>query len=207
MKDMETRTFPMELRLSGDDDTPVLEGHIAVFNQLSEDLGGFKEKISPGAFAETIEKHDIRALWNHNSDHVLGRLSADTLSLKEDKTGLAFRNEPPNTSWFKDGMESLKRKDVSGASFGFWTDDDEWSTEKDGAKIRTLKKVTLVEVSPGVTFPAYPQANVTIAVRSMQAWEKAEEAREKEEAGQRDQAVVQIETRKRRLRLMELASH
>ena len=197
----EIRTFPMELRLVGGDDAPRLEGHIAVFNQLSEDLGGFKEKITPGAFTETLKTHDIRAIWNHNSDLVLGRLSAKTLELEEDDVGLVFRNRPPDTTWFKDRAVSLERKDVTGCSFGFWTESDEWSTESDGSKTRTLLKLTLQEVSPGVTFPAYPQTDV--ALRSLDAWQ--EHLRELE-SGQRVDPVVQFEMRKRGLRLKELAS-
>jgi HK97 family phage prohead protease len=192
----------MELRVAGDDKTPVLEGHIAVFNQLSDDLGGFREKIVPGAFAETLKTQDVRALWNHENDLVLGRMSAGTLELQEDDTGLAFKNTPPDTTWFRDRLVSLKRKDVTGASFGFYTDADEWTTEADGTRIRVLKKVTLVEVSPGVTFPAYPQADTEVAMRSMAAWQSGEAAR----AGQPAAAVVEdLLLRQRHLRLRELA--
>ncbi len=199
-KQIEIRHFPMELRVEGDENAPKLVGHIAVFNELSEDLGGFKEKIAPGAFTETIETQDIRALWNHENDLVLGRTSSGTLELKEDDTGLAFSNQPPDTTWFRDRLVSIKRKDVTGASFGFFTDSDEWSTEKDGTRVRTLKKVTLLEVSPGVTFPAYPQADV--ALRSMELWQEAE----KKASGQTEAEAQCLYLKKKRLRLRELAS-
>ncbi|HEV8335133.1 MAG TPA: HK97 family phage prohead protease [Candidatus Polarisedimenticolia bacterium] len=166
--EIEKRTFPASLQLRGTAREPVLEGHIAVFNQLSEDFGGWREKIAPGAFSETIKRDDIRALWNHEDGLVLGRLSAGTLNLSEDATGLAFRNTPPNTTWVKDRLVSVRRGDVTGASFGFFTEDDRWDQQADGTKLRTLLKVTLVEVSPGVTFPAYPQTDV--AQRSMREW-------------------------------------
>ena len=64
----EYRVFPfMELRVE-DGEKPMIKGHAAVFDKLSVNLGGFREKISPGAFAKTIEKGDVRALWNHNPD-------------------------------------------------------------------------------------------------------------------------------------------
>jgi hypothetical protein len=195
---LELRYYPMELRVTGDDKAPILEGHVAVFNQLSDDLGGFREKIAPGAFAETIKTQDIRALWNHEDGLVLGRTSAGTLELKEDEVGLAFRNIPPDTGWFRDRLVSLKRKDVKECSFGFWTDADEWGSEPDGARVRTLLKLTLVEVSPGVTFPAYPQTDV--ALNSMRAWEAREAARIKE-TGQPAQYLVENESRTRRLQL------
>lgn len=199
-KNLEIRHFPcMELRLEGDDDAPKLVGHIAVFNQLTEDMFGFKEKIAPGAFAETIKRDDIRALWNHHNDLVLGRTKSGTLELKEDDVGLAFSNSPPDTQWFRDRKVSLERKDVTGASFGFFTDEDEWTTV-DGEKIRTLKKITLLEVSPGVTFPAYPQTDV--ALRSMELWQEAE----KKASGQTDTGAQCLDLRKKRLRLLDLAS-
>ena len=198
LRELETRFFRgTELRLSGDDKDPLLEGHIAVFNQLSDDLGGWREKIEPGAFAETIKTQDIRALWNHENDLVLGRNTAGTLELKEDDIGLAFKNRPPDTTWFRDRVVSLKRKDVTGSSFGFYTDADEWSSLPDGTRVRTLKKVTLVEVSPGVTFPAYPQTDV--AMRALRQLEERE--RMLRSAGQTPADLVLMESRSRRLQM------
>jgi hypothetical protein len=197
-KHLELRYYPIELRVTGDDKAPILEGHAAVFNVLSEDFGGWRERIAPGAFSEAI-KGDVRALWNHENDLVLGRAKSGTLTLVEDETGLAFRVTPPDTTWFRDRLVSLKRGDVTGASFGFWTESDDWKTEGD-QKIRTILKVReLLEISPGVTFPAYPQASTDVALRSLQAWE-AEEAKKKG-SGQSPSDVVEMEMRNRRLQL------
>jgi len=200
MKNLELRHFPMELRVTGDDKAPNLEGHIAVWNVLSDDLGGFRERIRAGAFTETIATHDIRALWNHENDLVLGRNRAGTLELTEDAVGLAFKNTPPDTSWFRDRMVTLKRGDVTGCSFGFYTELDEWMRQEDGTQIRELVKCTLVEVSPGVTFPAYPQADV--ALRSMQAWKERQAAAGTLANSAAD--LVQMESRRRHLRLQEM---
>jgi HK97 family phage major capsid protein/HK97 family phage prohead protease len=165
---LEVRHFRGDLRLAGDDKTPKVEGYAALFNQRSENMGGFVELIAPGAFTDSLNG-DIRALWNHNSDLVLGRTRSGTLSLSEDATGLAFSVRPPDATWVRDKLVSIKRRDVTGASFGFFTDRDEWSTDPDGTPVRTLKKVTLLEISPGVTFPAYPQTDVALA--SLRSWE------------------------------------
>jgi HK97 family phage prohead protease len=198
MNKFETRFFKsMAIRLS-EGDSPTLEGHIAVFNQLSEDFGGWREKIEPGAFTESIGRDDIRALWNHENDLVLGRNTAGTLTLSEDETGLFFKNTPPDTAWFKDRAVSIRRKDVTGASFAFYTESDQWE-KTDGVDIRTLKKVTLVEVSPGVTFPAYPQTDV--AIRSLEAWRKTIS----QESGQPLPFSATLLLRNKRLRLNELS--
>lgn len=164
---IERRVFPMELRVERRaDGTPMIVGHGAVFNVMSEDLGGFREIVSPGAFAETITQDDIRSLFNHDPSAMLGRNRSGTLKLREDGHGLAFEVTPPDTQLGRDVVALIERRDISGNSFGFSTLEDEWNYE--GAQeIRTLKKVRLYDVGP-VTFPAYPQTDV--AMRSLAAW-------------------------------------
>jgi len=208
MRQLEKRFVKgMELRLDEPKDgTPKLSGYIALFNSLSPVYGEgsyrWREKIAPGAFAESITRDDIRGLWNHENDLVLGRLSAGTLRLTEDEKGLAFDNDPPDTSWFRDRAVSLRRKDVTGSSFGFFTDPngDEWETDEEGVQVRTLKKLTLVEVSPGVTFPFYPDTSTEVALRSMNEWLE----REKNRVPQDRADAVDMELRERRLRMQRL---
>lgn len=164
MAKTEERAFPFELRQA--DDGHKIVGHAAVFNQWSEDLGGFQEMIRPGAFAKTIQEADIRALFNHDSNYVLGRNKAGTLTLAEDAKGLAIQIEPPETTWAKDLQVSMKRGDVNQMSFMFQTVRDEWNNQDPKAIKRELVEVKLYDVSV-VTFPAYPQ---TLAhVRLMEA--------------------------------------
>ncbi len=144
---------------------PSLRGHAAVFGQLSEELWGFREKIDPGTFLESIGKDDIRALFNHDPNHVLGRNKANTLTLREDDVGLMMENTPPDIEWARGLVETIKRGDVSQQSFSFITLDDAWETI-DGDNVRTLKRVQLFDVGP-VTFPAYPQTDVS--ARSLEA--------------------------------------
>ena len=147
----------------------VIAGHAAVFHSLSEDLGGFREKIAPGAFDETASTDDIRALFNHSPNFVLGRNRAGTLRLREDAKGLAVEIDAPDTQTARDLMTSIDRGDVSGWSFGFRTISDLWERKDGGMEERTLVKVRLIDVSP-VTFPAYPQTD--LALRSLNEWRK-----------------------------------
>ncbi|MFA4973653.1 MAG: HK97 family phage prohead protease [bacterium] len=160
--EMERRDFPIsELRISGDDKAPKITGHAAIFDTLSLDLGGFKEKIAPGAFKKTIRNGDVRALFNHNPDYVLGRTKSGTLKLKEDQTGLAISIDPPDTGFARDLQESIARGDIDQMSFGFRCIKDAWENQEGKNSVRTLLEVELFDVSP-VTFPAYPQTDVNV---------------------------------------------
>ena len=165
----ELRMLPLkEIRINESDGGTCIEGHAAVFDSWSETLGGifpFKEKVRKGAFAEG--RDDIRALFNHDPNYVLGRNRAGTLELVEDDVGLRVRITPPDTSWARDITTSIRRGDISQMSIGFVVEDDEWSS-KDGIDTRDLKKVRLFDVSP-VTFPAYTATDV--GVRAMQEYD------------------------------------
>lgn len=172
-EDWEVRGFELdELRVvdpdgdEGVDQVRRIEGHAAVFNQLSEDLGGFRERIEPGAFAKTIQEADVRALFNHNANYVLGRNRAGTLRLDEDRHGLWFSVDVPETSFGKDLVESVRRGDVNQCSFGFQTVKDDWEADDAGGSgvVRTLKEVKLFDVSV-VTFPAYAQTSAAVRAR------------------------------------------
>jgi len=148
-----------------------LEGHAAVFNRLSEDLGGFREQIMPGAFSQSIAEDDILSLFNHDSNYVLGRNRAGTLQLSEDTTGLAMAINLPDTQIGRDLMTSIERRDITGASFAFMVPSggDRWE-HVDGMDLRTILFARLKDVSP-VTFPAYPQTDVSVAKRSHEIWQ------------------------------------
>lgn len=155
---LERRFAPLELRMDDEGEKRLLRGYAAVFDELSQELWGFRERIAHGAFAETLSD-DIRALWNHNTDFPLGRTKNETLGLEEDENGLRIWIEPPVTQLANDFVESIRRGDVDQMSFAFRTLEDTWDMLDDETLVRTLLKVKLYEVSP-VTFPAYPQTNV-----------------------------------------------
>lgn len=160
----ERRFMAGELRVIDGDDGPRIRGYGAVFNAWSEDLGWFREMVEPGAFSKTLQEADIRSLWNHDVNHVLARNQSGTLRLFTDDVGLVYEAMPPDAQWARDLMESIKRGDVSGSSFGFDTVKDRWTQDEEERLWRHLVEVKLYDVGP-VTFPAYPQTSSEVRKR------------------------------------------
>lgn len=163
--DREIRAIPAEFRIYQTENEPLkIIGYAARFNELSDEMWGMREKIAPGAFTEAIGKSDVRALWNHDPNYVLGRTKNGTLQIREDEQGLFYEVTPPDAQWARDLVESIKRGDVDQSSFAFTVDVEQWD-ESNNPVIRTIVKVReLYDVSP-VTYPAYPTA--TSGVRSL----------------------------------------
>lgn len=159
---IERRNYPItDMEVRAEEGKPtILRGYAAVFEKLSVPLYGFREKIRKGAFAKSIERNDIKALWNHNSDYPLGSTKAGTLKLEEDDRGLWFELELPDNSWGRDAAVAVRRKDVDGVSFGFEVEKEEWDNSNPKNVIRTLVEVNLIEISP-TPFPAYPATSVS----------------------------------------------
>ena len=197
--EIERRNFPVEELRAITDEAGLrhIVGYAAVFNSLSEDLGGFREKIDPGAFADTLNTGDVRALKNHNSDYVLGRNKSGTLTLSEDQRGLKIDIMPPDAQWAKDLMVSIDRKDIDQMSFGFRTIDQMWEGEYP-EEIRTLMKVELFDVSP-VTFPAYPDTEV--GLRSLEEYRTANKV--EDEGNKADDYLIGLSIRRKRLKIKE----
>jgi HK97 family phage prohead protease len=159
---MERRAFQvtgLKVERRDEDNARKIVGYAAVFESESVDLGGFTERIARGAFAGTLAA-DVRALWNHDPMHVLGRTKAGTLRLQEDDRGLAIEIDPPDTQTARDVITLIERGDISGMSFGFRTVKDNWAKVA-GKWLRTLLEVELFDVSP-VTYPAYPATEVSL---------------------------------------------
>lgn len=175
------RVFPfaLEQRAADDAGPPRIVGHAAVFSRLSENLGGFREVLEPGSFTKTLADRsvDVRALFNHDPNYVLGRYrddSGSTLRLREDRArGLHVEITPPDTQTIRDlVLVPMARGDVDQMSFAFRPivsdkprpqTDDERTATGDDLPVIARREVRLYDVSV-VTFPAYPQTDA--AVRS-----------------------------------------
>lgn len=143
-------------------------GHASVFNREADIGGWFIESVAPGAFRRAIVEDDVRALFNHDPNYVLGRNRAGTLKLSEDDIGLAIEILPPDTQAARDLMISIERGDVSQMSIGFRALKQEWDETGDILK-RKLLEAELFDVSP-VTFPAFTETDV--GLRALEAYRK-----------------------------------
>lgn len=163
-KQKEIRTLDiqgLQTRSQGDSESNVIEGYAAVFNSPTDIWGMFTEVIAPGAFADAIASNDdIRALFNHDWNNVLGRTKSRTLRLSEDARGLKFEVDLPNTTLARDLSESLKRGDISQCSFGFVPTSETWDYEPE-IPVRTINSVELHEISV-VSIPAYEDTEVSL---------------------------------------------
>lgn len=163
----ETRILssPIEFRADDDGGPGRIVGMASVFNRetvIGGGLFGFREQVAPGAFDGALSRpDDVRALFNHDSNVVLGRTASKTLRLRSTDDGLRYEVDLPDTSAARDVRSLVERGDITGSSFGFRVLDDEWddSEVKTGKlPLRTITDVELFDVSP-VTFPAYPQTS------------------------------------------------
>jgi HK97 family phage prohead protease len=161
---LETRSYPFEVTeiREAEDGITKIKGIAAVYNQLSDDLGGFREKIKPGFFAPAIDRDIVKALFNHDANYVLGSTDNNTLILSEDRKGVPVEIIPPDTSYARDLVNLIRRGDVNQMSFQWETAKDEWDSTDLNNVVRTLISIKKLWDVSVVTFPAYPQTKAEI---------------------------------------------
>jgi len=169
MSEYEKRCFASEVRsLIEEGQAAKIIGNGAVFNSRSENLGGFREIIMPGAF-DNVLNDDVRGTFNHDPNFILGRSSSGTLRLNINAEGLGYEIDAPETQTIRDlVLAPMTRGDIKESSFGFRvaSDGEEWLRDDEGIVIRKIHLVSrLFDIGP-VTFPAYHAASS--AQRSLQ---------------------------------------
>jgi HK97 family phage prohead protease len=159
---LEIRTATQAIEPRGTSSKRKLVGHAAVFDSPALIAGLFTEKIQLGAFAESLARNDVLALFNHNHDSLLGRTKAGTLRLSEDSRGLLAEIDAPDTTLGQDLVTLIERGDISGWSFGFVVLDEDWDDSRE-MPLRVLKKIDLHEVSVCIS-PAYEATDLAVRV-------------------------------------------
>jgi HK97 family phage prohead protease len=166
-------------------------GYAAVFHRDGEAGTEYRlgtdvvERIAPTAFTRALkEKHDARALFNHDPNMLLGRAGAGTLRLSVDTTGLRYEIDLPDTQVGKDVATSIARGDLAGSSFAFAINGKEGQRFERGKEgdVRHILDVNLYDVGP-VTYPAYEATSTGLrsgdcsdAFEAVNEWRKEQEA-------------------------------
>lgn len=154
---METRGFTLERRDQTDDGRLQVAGRAVVYDSLSADLGGFRERFAAGSLDKTLaEQRDVGLLYSHDSAAVLATTRAGNLTLLADDAGLRIDADldlaDPDVQRLAAKMDA---RTVDKMSFGFRAVRDRWDdTDDGGLPIRTVTEAQLIETS-AVWLPAY----------------------------------------------------
>jgi HK97 family phage prohead protease len=178
-KELERRAYSFEVRAEEGESGSIITGRPIVYNSRT-DLGYFDEVIENGALNGT-DLTDVRFLVNHDTSRIpLARSRRNngnsTMQLSVDDLGMSIRValDTENNSEAKALYSAVDRGDISGMSFMFSIDDEEWENLESDHPTRHIKSIgTVVEVS-AVTFPAYESTEIN--ARSKEALDNARSA-------------------------------
>ncbi|MBZ2197268.1 HK97 family phage prohead protease [Occultella gossypii] len=152
---------PVQVRAAS---VKTIGGYAAKFDRMSQNLGGFKERIAPGFFNYSRSQGwpQVLARYNHDDNMLLGTTGANTLRLDVDSVGLTYEVDVPDAR--ADVYELTQRGDVRQSSFAFYADEDAWDQDDTGFARRTLISGRLFDVAP-VNVPAY--LDTSVGLRSL----------------------------------------
>ncbi|BDY31406.1 HK97 family phage prohead protease [Mycolicibacterium mageritense] len=154
MTDAERRFTSVRVEVRAGSDKMTIGGYAAKFNRMSQNLGGFVERIDPAFFNKSRGDGwpDVVARYNHDDNMLLGTTNARTLRLSTDNVGLLYDADLPSSR--ADVYELVQRGDVNKSSFAFVAVEDDWTVNDQGFPLRTLLGGRLMDVAP-VNTPAY----------------------------------------------------
>ena len=162
-----TRAYNFEIRAENNEKNgDHIVGRPIVYNSKT-DLGYFDEIIEGGALDKANLK-DVRFLVNHNTDMIpLARSRNNnensTMQLEVDKDGMGIRVnlDTENNSEARNLYSAIKRGDITGMSFMFTIDDEEWENLESDHPTRHIRKIGQVFEVSAVTFPAYEATEIS----------------------------------------------
>lgn len=199
MKELESRAYDFEVRASEDERGSLIEGRPIIYNSRTN-IGYFDEQIESGALDKT-DLTDVRFLVNHDTSKIpLARSRRNngksTMQMTVDEDGMAIRVwlDTENNAEAASLYSAVTRGDITGMSFMFSVDDEEWEDLESDHPFRRIKSIaSVVEVS-AVTFPAYSATE--IYARSLEALENARAALENAKGEDKAKAVKELELAK-----------
>lgn len=154
MSELERRMTRGAVEMRAADEANRIGGYAAKFNKLSQNLGGFVERIAPGFFDSSRDSAWRGVMARYNHDLLLGTTAAGSLRLSLDDAGLEYEVDLLDDADSQRVMKLVQRGDVSQSSFAFYVAEDDWSMTEQGFPLRTLVGGSLVDVAP-VDQPAY----------------------------------------------------
>lgn len=199
MKELESRAYDFEVRASEDERGSLIEGRPIIYNSRTN-IGYFDEQIESGALDKT-DLTDVRFLVNHDTNKIpLARSRRNngksTMQMTVDEEGMAIRVwlDTENNAEAASLYSAVTRGDITGMSFMFSVDDEEWEDLESDHPFRRIKSIaSVVEVS-AVTFPAYSATE--IYARSLEALENARAALENAKGEDKAKAAKELELAK-----------
>ncbi|MFT8557892.1 phage major capsid protein [Liquorilactobacillus hordei] len=188
-KDIRTINARFKVRDAENPNDKTISGYAVVFDQPSEDLGGFIEYVDPHAF-DGVDMSNVILLFNHNFDNTLARVTANNLQITVDDNGLFFSATLPDTQLGNDTYTNILNGNYQGCSFGFTIASDEWAEGEDGTPIHTINQIDeLYEISI-CPLPAYTETSVQIE-RSLEKLAKDKvDKKEDKHVEQRDEPTT-----------------
>lgn len=201
MEKKEIRAFNFEIRAEESERGHIITGRPIVFNERT-DLGWYDEIIDQDALSETDLK-DVRFLVNHNTDMIpLARSRNNnensTMQLSVNEYGMDIRVDldTENNTEARNLYSAVERGDITGMSFMFTVDGDEWEDLESEHPTRHIRKISKVFEVSAVTFPAYTATSINARGLS-EALESAKESLESAKAAKRA-----VDRRKKLIRLL-----
>lgn len=162
------QSLQVERRAAGT--MPVLRGYAARFDELSEDLGGWRERIAPGAFSNVLSSEECLALLNHDPNVVIAAVRDGSLRLTQDTRGLYVEIRPMDTQTIRDLVVTpVEQGKIRKMSFAFDVGEADWVYEG-GVDIRVVKRVSRLYDVSVVAYPAYSQTDIGARGGAPAAW-------------------------------------
>lgn len=198
-----TRAYNFEIRAENNEKNgDHIIGRPIVYNSKT-DLGWFDEIIEAGALDKANLK-DVRFLVNHDTSMIpLARSRNNnensTMQLEVDKEGMTIRVnlDTENNTEARNLYSAIKRGDISGMSFMFTIDGEEWEDLESDHPTRRIKSIGQVFEVSAVTFPAYESTE--ISARDKEALESAKNTLESAKRSlESDKGKLELEKAKNR---------
>lgn len=200
------RAFNFEMRAENDEKNgDFVTGRPIVYDSMT-DLGYFNEVIERGALDKANLK-DVRFLVNHDTSKIpLARSRNNnensTMQMEVDSEGMKIRVnlDTANNTEARNLYSAIKRGDITGMSFMFSIDQEEWQDLESDHPTRRIKSIGQVLEVSAVTFPAYESTE--ISARDKEALESAKATLDSVRRSTLDSEEAQLELEKAKIKAL-----